>query len=71
MKGKRKDDKGGKRGLNAADAYNPLDGNRRFFENLRDGYVPDETRTVEPPAYDAQGKIFKPRKPEEQRQGKV
>ncbi len=42
--------------------YNRLTGNRRFFENLEDGEVPGEERTVEPPAHEGEGQRFKPRR---------
>lgn len=43
-----------------ADVYNPLTGNRMFHVNLRDGRVPAEERTVEPPVYEGPGQRFVP-----------
>lgn len=45
-----------------SDVYNPLTGNRRFFTNLEDGNVPDETRRVDPPTYQGAGQRFVPRR---------
>lgn len=45
----------------ATDAYNPLTGNRRFFQNLEDGEVPAEEVTVSAPPYEGTGRIFKPK----------
>lgn len=47
-------------------AYNPLTGNRRFFQNLEDGEVPAEERAVQAPPYQGTGRISKPK---EDRQG--
>lgn len=43
------------------DVYNPLTGNRRFFQNLEDGTAPREPRTVEPPVYEGPGQVFRRR----------
>ncbi len=51
----------GKKGGQRPEAYNPLTGNRQFYEDLEDGRVPDQPHTVEPPVYEGPGQVFKRR----------
>lgn len=43
------------------DVYNPLTGNRVFHANLKDGQVPEEERTAEPPVSEGPGQPFFPK----------